>query len=103
MDKNIAIEINEKLDFLLEDHGVTFDDSNMELDSLDTFHKKADALLVAHNCEIPEVEHDIAGLQPKLKMLIQGHGAEFDDSNLDPNSIDTVIQKLDVLQDEHGA
>src|SRR5699024_11454918 len=64
---------------------VTFDDSNMALDSLDTFHEKADALLVAHNCEIPEAAHDITGLQPKLKLLIQGHGAEFDDSNLDPN------------------
>lgn len=103
MDKNIANDINRKLNFLLEDHDVTFDDSNMALDSLDTFHEKADALLVAHNCEIPEVAHDIAGLQPKLNMLIQGHGAEFDDSNLDPNSIDTVLQKLEILQDEHGA
>ncbi|MGO4942893.1 hypothetical protein ACTQ5R_09750 [Ruoffia tabacinasalis] len=65
MDKNIANDINGKLNFLLEDHGVTFDDSNMALDSLDTFHKKADALLVAHNCEIPETAHDITGLQPK--------------------------------------
>ena len=40
---NIANDINGKLNFLLEDHGVTFDDSNMAVDSLDTFHKEADA------------------------------------------------------------
>lgn len=100
--KNTYIEMNEKFDFLLEDHGVDFDYSAVEKESLDTLHSKADALLVAHNCAIPDVENDVVGLQPKLNMLIQGHGAEFDDSDLDPNSFDTVIKKLDVLHHEHG-
>jgi len=101
-DKNTYIELNKKLDYLLEDHGVAFDDSNLELESLETLHQKTDALLVAHNCTIPEVENDTSGLQPKLNMLIQGHGAEFDDSNLDPNSFDTAMEKLNVLHHEHG-
>lgn len=101
-DKKIYIEMHRKLDFLLEDHGVEFDHSNLENESLDTLHKKADALLVAHNCTIPEVKNDIAGLQPKLNLLIQGHGAEFDDSNLDQDSFDTVMKKLDTLEHEHG-
>lgn len=94
-------DVNDKLDFLLEDHGVEFDDSGMNLESLDTFHQKADALLVAHNCTIPEVKNDIEGLQPKLDMLIEGHGATFDDSNLNPDSWDTVMEKLEVLTHEH--
>lgn len=101
-DKSTYMELNKKLDFLLEDHGVDFDHSNLDLESLDIFHKKADALLVAHNCEIPEVENDVAGLQPKLNLLIQGHGSEFDDSDLDSNSLDTVRQKLNVLEQAHG-
>jgi len=101
-DKNTYIELNKKLDYLLEDHGVAFDDSNLVLESLETLHQKVDALLVAHSCTIPEVENDISGLQPKLNMLIQGHGVEFDDSNLDPHSFDTALEKLIVLQHEHG-
>jgi len=101
-DKKTYDGMNKKLDFLLEDHGVEFDSSDLEVQSLNTLHKKADALLVAHNCIIPEVENDIAGLQPKLNLLISGHGAEFDDSNLDPDSFDTVLKKLNVLQHEHG-
>lgn len=101
-DKKTYIEVNKKLDFLLEDHGVEYANSNVDLESLETLHHKADALLVAHNCKIPEVEKDVSGLQPKLNMLIQGHGAEFDDSALDPNSFDTVIEKLNALQHEHG-
>lgn len=102
MDKNLYVEINMKLDFLLEDHGVAFDDSQMDLESLTTMHEKADALLVAHNCEIPKVGKDVPGLQPKLNLLIHGHGAEFDDSELDPNRFDTVMKKLEVLEHEHG-
>jgi len=41
-------------------------------------------------------------LHPKLNLLIKGHGAEFDDSNLDKNSFDTVMKKLDALEHEHG-
>lgn len=100
-DKKTYVEMNKKLDFLLEDHEVEFDNSDLEVESLDTLHKKADALLVAHNCIIPKVENDIAGLQPKLNLLISGHGAEFDDSNLDPDSFVTVLKKLNVLQHEH--
>jgi hypothetical protein len=102
MDKNTYAEINEKMDFLLEDHGVDFDNSNLDLESLDTLHRKADALLSAHKIDIPEVEKDVIGLQPKLNLLIEGHGAEFYDSELDPSSFETVIEKLDVLVHEHG-
>lgn len=101
-DKKTYVEMNKKLDFLLEDHGVNFDHSQLEMESLDTLHKKADALLVAHNCKIPEVENNISGLQPKLNLLIKGHGAEFDDTDLDQNSFGTVRKKLDVLHHEHG-
>lgn len=100
--RNVYREINDKLDFLLEDHGVDFDDSNLKVESLDTLHNKVDSLLEAHNCAIPDVENNVAGLQPKLNMLIQGHGAEFDDTDLDQNSFGTVRKKLDVLHHEHG-
>lgn len=102
MSNNVYVEINEKLDFLLEDHGVDFDYSQLDKESLETFHIKADALLKAHKCDIPDVVADIEGLQPKLDLLIQGHGETFDDSGLDRSSFDTVIEKLDVLQHEHS-
>ena len=37
-DRNIYVEINDKLDFLLEDHGVDFNHSNKDVESLDTLH-----------------------------------------------------------------
>lgn len=101
-DKKTYVEVNKKMDFLLEDHGAAYDSSNDNLESLETLHHKADALLVAHNCKIPEVEKNVSGLQPKLNMLIQGHGTAFDDSDLDPSNFDTVIEKLNILQHEHG-
>ena len=103
MSKHIDYKpLHDKLDFLLKDHGVDFDDSKMTYESLGTLHNKADALLVAHNCEIPTGDDSITALQPKLDMLIQGHGEEFDDSDLDPNDVDTVHQKLDKLVEAHG-
>lgn len=101
-DKKVYKAVDKKLDFLLEDHGVDFNGGDLEPESLDMFHKKADAILEAHKLEIPATGNDVAGLQPKLDLLIKGHGASFDDSDLNPNEFDTVMKKLDVLQDEHS-
>lgn len=95
-------EIHEKLDFLLEDHGVKFDESRLDKQTLHSLHVKADKLLKAHKCTIPEGDESVGALQPKLDMLISGHGKRFDDSGLDLKNLDTVIEKLKVLTDAHG-
>lgn len=102
MNKDTCIEINQKLDALLQDHQVDFDDSNMKLDSLETMHKKVNALLEAHNSKILDGDNSVASLQPKLDKLIEAHGAEFDETDSYPNSLHTVMEKLTVLLHEHG-
>lgn len=95
-------EIHEKLDFLLEDHGIKFDDSHLDKQTLHSLHVKADKLLKAHKCTIPEGDESVGALQPKLDMLISGHGKTFDDFGLNPESLDTVIEKLNILVGAHG-
>lgn len=99
---NRYTEIHEKLDFLLKDHGVDFDDSHLDKLTLHSFHVKANELLKAHKCAIPDGDESGAALQPKLDMLISGHGKTVDDSDLDPESLDTVTEKLNVLVGAHG-
>lgn len=94
-------EIHEKLNYLLKDHEVDFDDSNQDLEDLSSVHAKVDALLAAHNTSVPEGGDTIKDLQPKLDMLIKAHGREYEDEIVDLNSIDTVDAKLAVLVDEH--
>lgn len=95
-------EIHEKLDFLLEDHGIKFDDSHLDKQTLHSLHVKADKLLKAHKCTIPEGDESVGALQPKLNRLISGHGKTFDASDLDPESLNTVVEKLTVLVGAHG-
>ncbi|HGF7587396.1 MULTISPECIES: hypothetical protein [Enterococcus] len=99
---NMYTEIHEKLEFLLRDHGVEFDDSHLDKQTLHSFHVKADELLKAHKCTILEGDDSVTALQPKLDMLISGHGKTFDDFGLNPESLDTVIEKLNILVGAHG-
>lgn len=95
-------KMNERIDILMKDHKVDFDDSGMDLTSIDTFHKKANALLEAHNQPIPEVDNSLLSLSAKLNLLIEAHGETFDDTDLDPKSPNTILGKLNVLLKAHG-
>lgn len=100
--EDVYAKMNERLDILLKDHGVDFDDTGMDLNSIDTFHKKVDALLTAHEEPIPEVENSLLSLSSKINLLIEAHGKSFDDTDLDPQSPNTILGKLNVLLEAHG-
>lgn len=95
-------KMNERLDLLMEDHNVDFDDSEMDLESIDTFHKKVNTLLEAHNEPIPKIDNSLLSLSAKLNLLIEAHGKSFDDTDLDPQSPNTILGKLNVLLEAHG-
>jgi len=101
-DRALFQEINNSFDFLLNDHGVDFDEPDLETNSLELFHAKADALLTAHQVDIPDADDSVAALQPKLDLLIEDHGENYDDSDADPNSWETVNDKLETLTETHG-
>lgn len=93
-------EIHEKLNFLLKEEEVNFDESNHDLEDLSSVHAKVNALLENHKTEVPEGNETIEDLQPKLDMLIKEHRGKFEDEIADANSIDTVDAKLAILIDE---
>ncbi len=100
--EDVYAKMNERLDFLLKDHQVEFDDSDLDKNSIDTFHKKANALLEAHEEPVPEVDNTLLSLSAKLNLLIEAHGKSFDDTDLDPQSPNTILGKLNVLLEAHG-
>jgi uncharacterized coiled-coil protein SlyX len=93
--------LNAKLDLLLKAHGIDFDDSDMDLASLEVLHAKTDTLLEAHNNVITEGNHSIADLHPKLNMLVREHGLDVDDYELIPNLVESARSKLDILLEVH--
>src|SRR5699024_507957 len=97
--------LHSKLDFLLQDHGVSdFDASGLDLASNDSLHAKANALCSAHGGD-PSTMNDetLEQLQPKLDFLIKGHGVEFSNVGMDPSSLKTVDAKLDAIVGAHEA
>lgn len=96
--------LHQKMDFLLKDHGVTFDDSGLDLESNDALHAKANALCEAHGGEPEHMADDtIMQLQPKLDFLLRGHGVDFDALGWDPSGLETVNAKLDAIVQAHRA
>lgn len=95
--------LHEKLDFLLRDHGVTdFDASKLDLASYESLHAKADALCSAHGGDPSTMQHDtLEQLQPKLDFLLKGHGVDFETTDWDPASLETVEAKMDAIVEAH--
>lgn len=93
---------HKKLNFLLKDHGVDFDESTVDLDTVESMHRKVDDLCRAHGGKPGEMdEHTLENLHPKLNQVIKGHGVEYDDSHLDKSKIEAVDAKLDILIEAH--
>lgn len=96
-------ELHQKLDALLEDHRVDFDDSNLAKDTIDSLHVKTDEIIKAHGLEFNgNPDGSIGALNEKLDLLVhQGHNAEFD-KNIDKESIELTYALITKLTEEHG-
>ena len=93
---------HEKLNFLLKDHGVEFDESQLDLNTVESLHLKVDDLCRAHGGDPADMDnYTLENLHPKLNQVMKGHGIEYDDSHLDKSSIEAVDKKLDMLIDAH--
>lgn len=105
MTESTFARLHKKLNFLLEDHGVTdFDESGLDLGSQISLHAKADALCTAHGGDPSTMQDEtLEQLQPKLDFLLSGHGVEFNASGKDPSSLQTVEEKVDAIIGAHEA
>lgn len=93
---------HEKLNFLLEDHGVDFDGSTVDPGTVESMHAKVNDLCRAHGGSPGEMEnYTLENLHPKLDQVLKGHGVKYDDSHLDKSKIEAVDTKLDILIDAH--
>ncbi|WP_213809886.1 hypothetical protein [Jeotgalicoccus sp. WY2] len=93
---------HEKLNFLLKDHGAEFDETKVDLNTIESLHSKVNDLCRAHGGEPGEMEnYTLESLHPKLNQVLRGHGIQYDDSHLDKSSIEAVDTKLDLLIDAH--
>ncbi|MDN5816602.1 MAG: hypothetical protein L0K07_07225 [Yaniella sp.] len=92
------------LNFLLDDHAVSdFGESTLDIESFESLHAKADALCSACGGDPATWENKtLAQLQPKLDFLLQYHEIDFDDTDLDPDSLATVEAKLTALYNAHA-
>lgn len=98
------MNLQKKLDFLLDDHAISdFGESDLDIESYESLHAKADALCSACGGDPATWENaTLAQLQPKLDFLLQHHEIDFDDTNLDPDSLATVEAKLTTLYNAHA-
>lgn len=100
-------DLHEKLNFLLDDHGVRdFDDSALDLESVSSLHAKADALCVAHGGDPSRMPNEtLAQLHPKLDLLLKGHRLDFDAAGLELDTLASVDAKVSAIaaahQDQH--
>ena len=93
---------HDKLNFLLHDHGVEFDETTVDLNTIESLHHKVDDLCRAHGGDPGEMEnYTLEDLHPKLDQVMKGHGIEYDDSHLDKTKIESVDTKLDLLIEAH--
>lgn len=95
--------LHEKLDFLLDDHGVhDFDDSTLALEEVSSLHAKANALCSAHGGDPSGMPNaTLAELHPKLDYLLEGHGVDFDASDLELDTLASVDAKVSAIVDAH--
>lgn len=95
--------LHEKLNFLLDDHGVhDFDGSGLALESVSSLHTKANALCSAHGGNPSRMPNEtLAQLHPKLDFLLKGHGVGFDASDLELDTLASVDAKLSAIIDAH--
>lgn len=95
--------LHEKLNFLLEDHGVeNFDESALDLESVSSLHAKANALCAAHGGDPSPMANDTLNqLHPKLDFLMKGHGVDTDTAHLDLNTLEAVDAKVTAIVNAH--
>lgn len=105
MTESSFASLHSKLNFLLEDHGVTdFDETGLDLASQDSLHAKVNALCGAHGGDPATMQDEtIEQLQPKLDFLLKGHKVQFNATDMDPTALDTVEAKVDAIVGAHEA
>lgn len=98
------MRLQDILNFLQDDHAVSdFGESTLDIESVKSLHAKADALCSACGGNPATWENStLAQLQPKLDFLLQYHEIDFDDADLDPDSLATVEAKLTALYNAHA-
>lgn len=98
------MDLQKKLDFLLDDHAISdFGESTLDIQSYASLHTKADALCSACGGDPATWENETLGqLQPKLDFLLKHHEIDFDDTDVDPDSLATVEAKLTALYNAHA-
>ena len=104
MSRSTYMHLQNILNFLLDDHAISdFGESTLDIESYESLHAKTDALCSACGGDPATWENaSLAQLQPKLDFLLAHYDIEFDDSDLDPDSLVTVEAKLTELYNAHA-